>query len=284
MPSVDELIALQQTKSPFAIPVSQYRPVATLPEQATPQGLPQGDMVSQLAELIANRKGPSRTKDLRTAAPSALKELQLPEIASQFSNQNVMTTTAGQKATFFAEEQRQADIIKLQAEAAAKTQAANLLNLQDMAKQGSSPFAAPELKAQGNRAKIIEAAKKFIGTPYSWGGGNSKGPTLGSGTGSYPQQATTTVGFDCSGLVQYAYAQVGIKMPRVSYGQLKQGTRTAVKSLQPGDLVGFGDGHHIAIYVGNGKIIEAPRTGLNVRVRALSAGEMKSAWGVHLVM
>lgn len=283
MPSVDELMALQQTKSPFAIPVSQYRPVPMLSEQ-TPQGLPQGDMVSQLADIIAQRKGPSRTKELRTQAPTSLSEFQIPSIASQFSTQNTATTAAGQTATFFAEEQQRAEIIKKQAEAAAKLQAQNLITLQDLAKQGSSPFASGELKAQGNRAKIIEAAKRFIGTPYSWGGGNSKGPTLGIGTGSYPKQATTTVGFDCSGLVQYAYAQVGIKMPRVSYGQLKQGSRTSISSLQPGDLVGFGDGHHIAIYVGNGKIIEAPRTGLNVRVRALSASELKSAWGVHIVM
>ena len=58
------------------------------------------------------------------------------------------------------------------------------------------------------------------------------------------------------------------------------GKRTSVSSLSPGDLVGFGSGGHVALYLGNGRILEAPRTGLKVRIRTLGSGE--NAWGVSL--
>jgi cell wall-associated NlpC family hydrolase len=74
--------------------------------------------------------------------------------------------------------------------------------------------------------------------------------------------------------------QIGVNFPRVSYDQLQMGKRTSVADLSPGDLVGFGDGGHIAIYLGGGRILEAPRTGLDVRVRSLGKGE--KAWGVSL--
>lgn len=122
---------------------------------------------------------------------------------------------------------------------------------------------------------IISAAQKQLGVPYSWGGGGSKGKSRGIGRGA------NTVGFDCSGLVQYAYARAGLKVPRVSYGQLS-GKKYAVNSLRPGDLLGPRHGGHVAIYLGNGKIIEAPRTGLNVRIRSLGKNEMKSWWGVKI--
>lgn len=130
-------------------------------------------------------------------------------------------------------------------------------------------------------SRIVAAAERYLGTPYSWGGGNSRGPTKGTAAGAtYPKQATSTVGFDCSGLVQYAYAQAGLKMPRVSYGQLKMGSRAALNSLRPGDLVGFGNGHHIGIYIGGGKFIESPHTGAQVRISKLSS--RSDAWGVKI--
>ena len=124
------------------------------------------------------------------------------------------------------------------------------------------------------RDKIIAAAMGYIGTPYSWGGGSASGATRGIGRGA------GTVGLDCSGLVLAAFAAAGVDMPRVSWDQLARGQRTSISNLRAGDLVGFRDGGHIAIYLGDGQIIEAPRTGLNVRVRTL--GKNESAWGVRL--
>lgn len=229
---------------------------------------------SGLAERIERRRqGTIKPSVVNPTAPDISAIPTLTGLAEQFSSPFSQIKASGENATFFEEQKRQAELIK-QAAAQQKIQ--------------TSPFSGaiytPDQKLSAARQKILQSAQKWIGTPYSWGGGNASGPTLGQPTGSYPKQATTTVGFDCSGLVQYAYAQAGIKMPRVSYGQLKQGSRTAINNLSPGDLVGFGNGSHIAIYLGNGKIIEAPYTGAKVRIRDLTKSDYNRAWGVHLVM
>lgn len=116
---------------------------------------------------------------------------------------------------------------------------------------------------------VVEYAKQFIGTPYVWGGTDLK------------------TGVDCSGFVQAVYKQMGIDLPRVSYQQANAGKRIGLDQLRPGDLVGFNNStrnngaDHIAIYVGNGKIIEAPRPGIGVRIRRLGSDE-GDAWGVRL--
>ena len=157
---------------------------------------------------------------------------------------------------------------------------------------GGDPFAAPRpteaaqkagagqnmAPASGDsssfRDKVISAAMQQLGTPYSWGGGGVGGASRGFAQGA------NTVGFDCSSLLMYAFGKNGFSLPRVSYEQLKQGQRTSVNSLRPGDLVGWGDGHHIALYLGGGRIIEAPHTGANVRVRTLGSNE--DVFGVRL--
>jgi peptidoglycan DL-endopeptidase CwlO len=97
---------------------------------------------------------------------------------------------------------------------------------------------------------IVTDAKKYLGIPYVWGGTD-------------PQK-----GLDCSGLVQRVYKDFGIDLPRVSRDQAQVGTPVAsLDEAQPGDLLAFGSPvHHIAIYAGDGKMVEAPRTGLDVRV------------------
>lgn len=113
-----------------------------------------------------------------------------------------------------------------------------------------------------------------LGTPYSWGGGSTSGASMGFGKGAGVR------GFDCSSLLMYAYAQAGVSMPRVSWDQIARGERTSIDSLRPGDFVAWGSGGHIAMYLGDGQIIEAPRTGLTVRVRKL--GNNEDAFGIRL--
>ena len=97
---------------------------------------------------------------------------------------------------------------------------------------------------------VVTEAKKYLGVPYVWGG------------------TDPTKGLDCSGLVQLVYKKLGIDLPRVSYEQARAGT--AVPSLdqaKPGDILAFGSPvHHVAIYIGDHKMIEAPRPGKDVRV------------------
>jgi peptidoglycan DL-endopeptidase CwlO len=92
-------------------------------------------------------------------------------------------------------------------------------------------------------------ARQYIGTPYVWGG------------------ATPAAGFDCSGLVQYVYGRLGVSLPRTSAQMRSVGY--AVSTPRVGDLVLFDDYGHVAIYAGNGRIVEAPKPGQAIHERDL---------------
>lgn len=117
------------------------------------------------------------------------------------------------------------------------------------------------------REKMVAYAKQFLGVPYVWGGESPSG-------------------FDCSGLVQFVYRHFGYNIPRVSYQQAATGTLVPLGKLMPGDLVAWDENgrnvgaDHIAIYAGNGYVIEAPHTGATVRYRKLSKNE--GAFGVRM--
>lgn len=138
---------------------------------------------------------------------------------------------------------------------------------------------------------VIAAAKKWLGTPYSWGGGNQYGPTFGISDGGGAGDAhgdTTHKGFDCSGLTLYAvYAASGgkILLPHFTGdhsnpGQLydPRGKEIPLDQKQPGDLIYFGAGgntHHVGIYYGkeNGQdmLLNAPESGKTVSIMPLSS-------------
>jgi cell wall-associated NlpC family hydrolase len=111
----------------------------------------------------------------------------------------------------------------------------------------------------GFAGALISAAAKEIGTPYVWGGGSFTGPTGG--------------GFDCSGLVLYAAYQASggsIRLPHYTGDQIHAGQSVAWGDKQPGDLIffsypGASAPHHVAIYIGGDRILQAPRTGEDVR-------------------
>ena len=125
------------------------------------------------------------------------------------------------------------------------------------------------------RNAVLAAAARSVGLPYSWGGGNSKGASYGLSGSGERHNSSKIYGFDCSGLVQYAYAQAGIKLPRGANGQALQGVKTSINKLVPGDLVGKPG--HIAIYAGNGMMYEAPTFGKKVRLVPVRSG----MFGVH---
>jgi cell wall-associated NlpC family hydrolase len=116
--------------------------------------------------------------------------------------------------------------------------------------------------------RVIDRAMSQLGVQYVWGGGNGGGPSTGipDAFGS----SLDRVGFDCSGLMQYAFDGVGVDLPRVSRNQFNAGRKIPVSEVRPGDMVFYQSSgapiHHVAMYIGDGKMIEAPYTGASVRV------------------
>lgn len=126
--------------------------------------------------------------------------------------------------------------------------------------------AAPKLSAGQRMAQdAIEAAESRLGKPYVWG-------------------ATGPNAFDCSGLMQYAFEKAGKDLPRTSAAQSKVGQKVSMDDLQPGDLIFlYSPVSHVVMYVGDGKVIEAPTSGQDVKYTSLSKIE-KNAVGARRVV
>ncbi|WUL89140.1 NlpC/P60 family protein (plasmid) [Streptomyces sp. NBC_00342] len=132
-----------------------------------------------------------------------------------------------------------------------------------------------EMTTTEQAATAINTAGDEIGTPYSWGGGNADGPSTGSCCSPNGSSGSGIKGFDCSGLTLYAYAKAGITLPRTAAQQYAVSEPVEPGEKSPGDLVFYGSSaksiHHVAIYLGSGYMIEAPRPGLGVRVSPISS-------------
>jgi len=117
----------------------------------------------------------------------------------------------------------------------------------------------------------IEAAKTRIGVPYVWGG-----------------ESMSEGGYDCSGLVQWAFEQAGVSVPRVTHNQWFAGEQVDYSEARRGDLIFWRTDptapdyiSHVAIYLGEGRMLEAPRTGLDVRITDVRMDNMAGVVRVH---
>ena len=109
-------------------------------------------------------------------------------------------------------------------------------------------------------AKAVARARTQLGVPYVWAG------------------ADPAIGFDCSGLVMWAYAGAGKSLPHSSQLQYQVTRRVAIADLEPGDLLFYGSPiHHVGMYVGGGQMIEAPHTGANVRIASIYRSDLIGA-------
>ena len=117
---------------------------------------------------------------------------------------------------------------------------------------------------------VIRRGMSQIGVPYSWGGGNAAGPSRGIDSGA------GTIGFDCSGLILYSFAGVGIKLPHYSGSQYNLGRKIPASQARRGDVIFYGPGgsQHVTLYLGQGQMLEAPDVGLKVRVAPVRTGGM----------
>jgi cell wall-associated NlpC family hydrolase len=115
-------------------------------------------------------------------------------------------------------------------------------------------------------AAAIAAAKAQLGTPYSYGA------------------ETAGVGFDCSGLTQYALAQAGVTVGHNTVAQESAGTAEPLDQLQPGDLIFWGSqgaSYHVALYIGNNQYIDSPTDGQSVEVQTISSA-FQPSFGVRI--
>jgi cell wall-associated NlpC family hydrolase len=107
----------------------------------------------------------------------------------------------------------------------------------------------PPSSTLGGQAVAI--AEQYLGVPYVWGGASPSG-------------------FDCSGLVMYVYAQLGVSLPHNAAAQMSALPAVPLSDLEPGDLVFFNGASHVGIYVGNGTMIHAPHTGTVVQLGSIN--------------
>ena len=123
-----------------------------------------------------------------------------------------------------------------------------------------APAAPPLIPAPAptTHADAASIAARYLGVPYVWGG-------------------ESPAGFDCSGLVSYVYAQLGVSLPHYTVSQWNATIPIATTDLQPGDLVFFDGLGHVGIYIGGDQFIHAPHTGTVVQIASLSG-----YWASHL--
>lgn len=131
--------------------------------------------------------------------------------------------------------------------------------------------------SSGGVRAVINRAMSQLGVQYAWGGGNAYGPTRGIRDGGVADAFGdyNKIGFDCSGLMIYAFAAAGFRLPHYSGYQAQAGRQVPLSQKRPGDMLFWATGgriHHVALYIGNGQMIEAPYSGSHVRIASVRYG------------
>jgi len=211
--------------------------------------------------------------EAKAAAAGRLQEAQA--AAAERQQQAEAAASAARRASAAAERQQQAEAAASaarRAAAAASAPAPRVPSYTPPAPSGDGGGSS----ATGDPQTVINRALSRLGARYSWGGGNYNGPTVGVRDGGVADSYGDyySVGFDCSGLMMYAFAAAGIYLPHFSGYQYTSGTQVPLSRMQPGDMIFYGDGgsEHVALYMGNGKVIEAPESGEVVKVSPVRYG------------
>jgi len=237
---------------------SEYSSIATGNVTTTIDNLhtAQNQLQATQAALQQQESAATTTRDNLQASES-----QAADLASQYKSTlasvdaNIQSIVAQQQAQALAAARQAAtDAFNAKVAAAQKSQAAAQTVAQTTRGSGGSTATAvpssPPPPVPPTVAGAIQAAMSQRGVPYVWGG------------------ETPGVGFDCSGLVQWSFAQAGISLPRTSGAQYAATTHIPLADIQAGDLLFYGPGgsEHVALYIGGGSMIEAPYTGASVWV------------------
>jgi cell wall-associated NlpC family hydrolase len=170
--------------------------------------------------------------------------------------QQLLVSIRGQVSTLEAEAAAEQAAAEQAAETqirAARAEQLSSVQSQVVGASASTPEGDSVLPASPYGSHVVSIAMSYLGTPYVWGG-------------------AAPGGFDCSGLVMYSFAQLGVALPHSSYAMWDYGSPVAENQLEPGDLVFFDDLGHVGLYIGGGEYVDAPYTGAVVRVDSLTTG------------
>ena len=227
----------------------------------SPSGPVVGLVVSKaVGTAVVRNRAQLATEHARQQQVVAERAAAKQSIESRISQQqSLYNSIKGQIASMIAaERQRQLQMLQAaQARAAAARQVAQqntVVGITAAAPQSTTVVAPPS-----THGGVVGIALGELGTPYVWGGASPGG-------------------FDCSGLVMWAFAQVGVSLPHSTYALYAMGVPVSSDQLQPGDLVFFDGVGHVGIYIGGGQFVHAPHTGDVVKVSSLSEGWYASTY------
>jgi peptidoglycan DL-endopeptidase RipA len=228
--------------------------------------------------LAADREARAgRAKVIADAATAAARRAQRDQVAQTRAIQAQKTRAEQQLASARAqvsglESQRQ----RYRDWLAAK-QREDAANAATAASGGGGGGGSVAVSVRGGVRTVLDRALSQLGVQYAWGGGNAFGPTRGIRDGGvadlYGDYAK--VGFDCSGLMIYAFAGAGFHLPHYSGYQYQAGARYPLSQRRPGDMLFWATGgriHHVALYLGDGQMVEAPYSGSRVRIAPVRYG------------
>jgi len=213
----------------------------------------EGQVKGRIASLVAEIRHEQLLAEQRAAEARLAAEQAALARAAAAAAAAARAQAQAEAAAAAAERQRQA-----QAAAAARAQAVHAQAVQvpvtaTTTAPASTPPSSLPPSSSSAAAIAVAAAESRVGDPYVWG---AAGPDA----------------FDCSGLVMWAWAQAGVSLPHYSGAQYADTTPIPMSDLQPGDLVFPADpGQHVAMYVGNGEIVQAPYTGADVQIVPLTS-------------
>ncbi|MCC2265044.1 NlpC/P60 family protein [Streptomyces sp. CT1-17] len=220
------------------------------------------DYVTQQSETMKKRQEATEgldtltdsQNDLKTAKSTVQKKLATArELLSELTAEEKARLAAIEKKKQKEAARKAAELAKQQAaeEAERKRQEKAAQQQGSGSSSGSSESSAPGSSNGTQAQKALAFAQAQIGKPYVWGA---------TGPGSY----------DCSGLTQAAWKAAGVTLPRTTYDQVNAGTTVSVSQAQPGDLVFFYDDiSHVGLYVGDGKMVHAPKPDAYVREESI---------------
>jgi cell wall-associated NlpC family hydrolase len=222
--------------------------------------------VTRFKDAVVRRRLALASENAQVRRLVAERAQQRAAIAAQLGEQQqLLASVNAQVAQLVAAEQAAQEAAALRASqqaaaaaAASQTQASQAYTATPVGASAATPEGASVVPPSGHSG-AVGVAMSEVGTPYVW-------------AGSAPG------GFDCSGLVRYAYQQVGVSLPHSSYAMWGYGTSVPRDQLQPGDIVFFNGLGHVGIYVGGGQFVHAPHTGTDVQVSSLDNGSYASSY------